>query len=303
MKYAIAKLVEEQRLVDSIDLLANAVMRKCPVESETLLLPVEALTSLVGEAAVRESQRIDSDGLGAVISALQSHNDVAPARLIQIEWLFMPILDRHSGRPPKALHRLLCESPKFFIELLQLHFRPKGEPDTQQPPVEEKTSQWRASQCRNAYSLLHDWDLIPGTATEGCEIDEGALRSWCDEARQLARECGQLGICDDYIGQLFATTPIGADFARPCQPVRHVIEAIATEALSDGLICGIRNSRGTAFRGSGGEQERVLAEKYRLQAEAIMIDAPFTAGVLTQVAQSYEYEARRWDEDDRWRKR
>ena len=40
-----------------------------------------------------------------------------------------------------------------------------------------------------AYEVLHNWDLIPGTQAGGT-VDEAELKTWCDETRRLAEERG-----------------------------------------------------------------------------------------------------------------
>src|SRR5690606_22859079 len=98
----------------------------------------------------------------------------------------------------------------------------------------------------------------------------------------------------------FARAGADSDGKWPCDAVRRVIESIGGDSIGSGLYCGIKNSRGAVFRGKGGDQERELAEKFRQRAERIRFDAPFTAGVLDNVASSYDRAARDWDERDQW---
>jgi len=90
------------------------------------------------------------------------------------------------------------------------------------------------------------------------------------------------------------------DGSWPCDAIRNVIEAISTDPICSGLSCGIHNSRGATSRNKGGNQERDLSSKYRDLAKKIQFVSPITARVLNGVADSYEREAGRWDELERW---
>lgn len=63
-----------------------------------------------------------------------------------------------------------------------------------------------------------------------------------------------------------------------------------------GAHTGVYNSRGVHWRGEGGEQERVLAEKYRGWGRELQISHPFVASkLLIALAKTYDYEAKRED--------
>lgn len=297
LRSAVESLVQHSRPADAIDLLAMEIHQKKEIATETLLLPLESLLQLDGEVAWQQIKRADAHDIGELIEALQEREDVDLARLIRIEWNFLGVLDEHSGRAPKRLHRHLCESPKFFVELLTLLYRSKHEPENGHTTT--SADDGPAAIANQAWRLLHDWKLLPGTKDDG-SIDEDILRTWCDEARRLATDCGRTEVCDSHLGQLFAHAPNDTDGKWPCTAVQRVIESVATESLGSGLHCGICNLRGVVWRAKGGDQERELAAKYRQQADAIRFDAPFTAEVLDSVARSYENEAREWDERDRW---
>ena len=64
---------------------------------------------------------------------------------------------------------------------------------------------------------------------------------------------------------------------------------------------GTCNQRGVVTRGEGGAQERELAAKYRAFAEKVKAEWPRTGAILDGLAESYEAEATRWDEDARRR--
>ena len=299
LETAVLRLVEHDRPGDAIDLLAMAIHGKKTMSFETLIRPLEALLLLQGEIASQQMKRADHHDIGVVIEELQGRKDGDETRLSRIEWNYLRLLDEHSGHAPRTLICQLCLSPQFFIELLSLVFRSRNEPELENDPMTEAEAKSRSAQATQAYRLFHEWKQIPGS-DDTTNVDESALRQWCDEARSLAIACGRIEVCDSQLGQLFAHAPADDDGKWPCRAVRRVIESVATESLGSGLHCGIFNSRGAGFRGTGGDQERELAAKYRSQAEAIRFDAPFTSDVLMGLARDYEHQAKDWDERDRW---
>lgn len=72
-----------------------------------------------------------------------------------------------------------------------------------------------------------------------------------------------------------------------------------SKPMITGFIIGKRNRRGVTTRmpGDGGNPERERAAKYRTWAKAITYEHPHTAKALDSLAEDYECEAQRHDED------
>jgi hypothetical protein len=300
LRQAVESLLEHGRPGNAISLLRMAIHCEKEVGTETLFAPLESLLQLNGGMAQQEAKSAGVYDIAEVIRVLQDRDDADTTRLSRIEWNFLGVLDGHHGRVPKTLHRRLCDSPAFFVELLSLLYRSRNESSSDETTT--LPDDVRAANIRQGFRLLHDWRLIPGTRDDGA-IDEERFRVWCDEARRRAIECGRIEMCDSHFGQLFAHSPNDADGTWPCTAVRQMIESVATESMASGLCCGILNSRGAVCRGPGGDQERELAARYERQASQIRFDSPFTAEVLDDVARSYDGQAGEWDELERWNER
>lgn len=69
--------------------------------------------------------------------------------------------------------------------------------------------------------------------------------------------------------------------------------------MLDGFHVGKSSSRGTTIRmpRDGGAQERALSAQYRAWAEALRFDYPHTGKALEGLAERYEWDAQREDED------
>lgn len=296
---AVQALVAHGRPGHAINLLSMALHKKRELDAKTLLMPLESLLCMPADEANDQRRPVDAHGIQAVIETLQNRDDVDPERLMRVEWGYIRLLDEHSGHSPRTLEKHLSSSPEFFNKLLSLCYRSRDDDATEERP---EPTEYDRCMAEHAFDLLHYWKRVPGTMEDG-PIDEAILRNWCNEARRIAKASGRLEVCDNYIGEVFAKCKkADGDGTWPCSAIRNVAEEIARESdsLCSGMLCGILNLRGAVWRGPGGDQERQLAETYRARAERIRIRAPRMARVLDSVVQSYESEAKRWDEQERW---
>jgi HPt (histidine-containing phosphotransfer) domain-containing protein len=243
--------------------------------------------------------------------SLLDEADLEAEKLIPLEFALLPLLE-HSERGPKCLLEALMTEPGLFVELLKLAYRGENEEPRQLSNREQASA-------RLAHRLLSSLRTVPGlirqehadkafekrfdgdVAFAVGEVDREALLTWVNQARETAAECDRLEFCDSHIGQLLAYSPTGSDGTWPCLPVRELIEQLAEDAIEHGLAIGVFNKRGVHFRGPGGEQERAIAERFNGLARATRSKWPRTSSVLRKIAEQFERDARREDEEDRIR--
>lgn len=209
-------------------------------------------------------------------------------RVARLEWLLVPALRPHR-RSPDALHQLLAEDPKFFVEMLSLVFRAEGaEPEELEPDAQHRAS--------SAYAVLDSWRVVPGHGSDG-RIDEARLRDWMEEAEHQLRQARRVGIGYQKIGQMLSECPHDPDGTWPCKPVRDVIERAANNDLEIGLGTGVMNSRGVVSKhpSEGGASERALAEQYEGYAVAVRASHPRAAAALRRIGQWYRRDGSRED--------
>lgn len=94
-----------------------------------------------------------------------------------------------------------------------------------------------------------------------------------------------------------------SDGVWPCEPVRQVLEELASKEIGIGMLVGVHNSRGAMWRGAGGQQERDLAAKYREWSKDTAFDSPVVSQMLEQIAQSFEQDASWHDNHESLRRR
>jgi transcriptional regulator with XRE-family HTH domain len=292
--YAIRKLISVGRARHALPLAARG---------NTAHLASALLVEVLQEAARQPlGNRGDSNEVvmfqhyvSEILQILDQRDDVDRGDLIAIEWTYLPVLE-HSRRPAKVLLRALSEQPSFFIEVLRAVFKPSEESGIVDPEPED--AERARAVATQAYRLLALWDHIPGTREDGT-IDGEVLEAWIKDARALAKAVGRENIADDRIGTMLSASPKGSDGNWPAEPVREVIDLFRSKPMIEGFRIGKSNRRGVTRRGlrDGGKLEREEAAKYRAWAKAIAYDHPHTAKALDMLAESYDREGRRHDED------
>ena len=235
-----------------------------------------------------EQQRLSNYELESLLDYLRD-SDIEEEQLGILEWQLLPALGFDARSP--VLERRLARDPAFFVEILSLVYRPRGE-QAEAIDVPEQLA-------TNAYRLLDEWKIVPGSPDRMAEVNADELAAWTSEARNLAGSAGRAEVADIQIGKVLAHARGDEDETWPTKPVRDLIERLASPELEEGFQIEIYNSRGPTSRGllDGGAQERELARRYDDLAARIRDGWPRTAAVLSSLARGYEREARRHDED------
>jgi hypothetical protein len=225
--------------------------------------------------------------LGALLDHLETMN--APAdSLARYEFGFFSLLEDH--RHPRALYRVLERNSKNFVDLVSRVYRGVNEPSRKLDEAEQ-------AYAHHAWWVLNHWHGFPGRQDDG-SIDTPQFGRWISEARLAFAENGRADIGDEQIGQVLAFAPTGADGNWPAEAVRDLIENAGSVNIETGIHIGVMNKRGVTSRGlyDGGQQERELAASYREWAKSIISRWPRTSRVLRRVADDYDIQARRNDE-------
>lgn len=240
-----------------------------------------------------EARSVSAHDITRLLGYLQERG-VDEGQIALLEWRYLPLL-QHDGMMP-ALQRLLARDPRTFVQMIEMVFRPASAKNDD--PAEQSSSD--SGLAANAYRLLREWRVVPGTNEAGV-VEADDLRAWLDAARALLHDADRSDIGELQIGEVLAHAPEDADGTFPTLPVRDVLEDTPNELLARGFSLGIYNKRGVTSRGmtEGGQQEYDLADKYAAWSEAVQASHPRTAAVLRDVADGYREEGRRNDEEAR----
>lgn len=232
--------------------------------------------------------------IAQALQTLSDRTDVSHESLAQLEFFYLQALD-HTDYRLSNLNRQIAEHPQMFVEAIIYAYKRSDDaqdPERYRAPDDESMK----NLASNAHAMLRRIADLPGHDREGDERTTYLL-NWMEQVRKGAADVARARICDYQLGELFARSPNGDDGLWPCEAAREAIEEIGNKSVSEGMQIGIYNSRGVHWRGPGGDQERELADKYRGWGEALADRWPATARILFSVAESYEKDAKREDQE------
>ncbi len=233
-------------------------------------------------------------------SATLSLDQKAGLEFAYIEVLARP-WDRRDSYGIPNLERYVEAHPELFTQAVSWTYKRKDgatDPAEFQIPPERKKIM-----AERGYKLLEAIERIPGHNELG-ELETNRLAKWIETVRQSCAGIGRADVADICIGKVLSHAPIGMDGVWPCEPVREIMEDIQSEHLMSGAHTGVYNSRGTHWRGEGGNQEREIAEKYHKWSQALLVSHPFVASkLLMNLAKTYDREANHEDTEAGIRRR
>jgi hypothetical protein len=232
-----------------------------------------------------------------VFKQLYERNELSLEEIAQIEWPFAQVLADDFGRHTNqslAIHRVLQRDPSFFALLVSYLYK---RDDGTVPPAPENISDKQKANVRdNASEVLRTWRLLPGLSEDG-SVDGKALLEWVEAARQQCAETKHITGGDLRLANILARSPSDPDGAWPHKAVREVIEELQNPVIDRHIPIAVHNDRGVTTRGpnDGGEQERVLANRYEGMSKTLAPKWPRTAAILNAIAKSYYSAAGRED--------
>lgn len=263
------------------------------VETSRLLALLRAATTIADEPS--GTYRLERYELSEAMKSLDARPGVSVEAKAQLEFGLIGALERSEYGIPN-LERQIAESPALFAHAVARVFkrRDEGEDPAEWRIADDET---RANSARAAHELLNHVRRIPGSSDDG-KIDLPALKQWVADTRQACVQIGRADMGDHCIGQLLSKDPRQDDCVWPRREICDALQAVASGHIGRGFYIGVKNARGAVWRGSGGDQERELATKYRNWSNQLAFDYPFVSQLLEEIASSYDSEARVYDSEE-----
>ena len=232
-----------------------------------------------------------------IIQDLQSDPETNQEDLMKVEWLYLPLLERHLGASPRTLEFRLASDPDFYCQVIQLIFLPEG-----QDGRSKELSEQEKALAQSAYALLFEWKTPPGMQLDGTFSPEEFTR-WLNYVKAVCGESGHLEIALEQVGEVLAHYPPDPDGFWIHRTIAEALNDRDVEAMRDGFSIGISNSRGFHVVDGTGNQENELAEENRRKADEIEnVEYHRLATTMRDIAKNYDREAERnigrWDSLD-----
>ncbi|MBI2285159.1 MAG: hypothetical protein HYU71_15715 [Bacteroidetes bacterium] len=261
-------------------------------------LTSEMIAAILYNAATihsAETVHLRAHNVGRMFESLHKRNEIDEERMANLEVLYLAFLtDRHSPYEPVTLYRELETKPAFFVEVLSMQYR-----EDEGPRVELSEEEWQKkhAMAKASRDLLNSWRTIPGIQPDG-SVDEQKVRGWVTTVRELAEKANRLKSCDGELGKILSYFPKNNDAAPPLV-ICELIDQIGTDRLVSGFRVALRNQRGTYVKSAyeGGQQERNLAARFESMHKQTMHTWPKTSAIFKAIAEEYEYDAKRADEE------
>lgn len=181
----------------------------------------------------------------------------------------------------RCFNRCLKLSPKFYSELVAIIFKDDEGKVCEGINFDEK-------QKNSIMHIFYNLNFCPAEY-EG-KVNKNALFSWIDEFQDILKNNRQTRLFTYLLGRVLSASPIGEDGYFPIEAVRDAIEYYGDECLQDEYTVSVLNMRGV-YSPSGGTEERALAKRYKINADAIRINSPKTADIYDKLTKHYLYEA------------
>lgn len=283
IEFAADRLVAFGRPLAAIRCLDAIRFKKQPLSSEQV---TRILLADINPSEDRHA--MDIHAIVELIKLLQVDPKTNLNELFEIEWAYLPLLERDRGVYPKYLEKYLATRPEFFSELIRSIFRSKKSETTTEEPTEE-----RKNIASKAYRLLSEWQTPPGSEEDGV-FNGDAFTAWLEAVKMECSESGHLEVAMSMAAHALIHAPPDPDGLWIHRSIAAALNAKDAEELRDGFQIELKNSRGMHWVDPSGKPELELANKYHAQAEAVE-DAGYQrfAVSLRNLAQSYEREAER----------
>jgi hypothetical protein len=233
---------------------------------------------------------LDSWHIGEAVERLEASGAIARDRLIRLEFWLIPALGVEEELRAMSLFDAVMSDPKLFADLVCILYKPANGKGWEPP------SEAAQKAARIAWRVLDLCRRQPGTQPDGT-IDHEAFVKFIDEARNLCREADRLTGCDSRLGQILAHAPADSNGVWPFEPARDILDRPELEDMRFGFQIGVKNKRGGTQRDydEGGDQERKLADTYRIYGRALQNSHPNVAAALQEIACWYESDGGRQD--------
>jgi len=251
---------------------------------KTKALPVSS--AVLALQALTAQHRLDAYSIGELLTYLQKTDTANESEVRELEWKFIPFLGRFDNGRPVLLSRSLAEDPEFFCEVIRTLYRSTKDRAEQPEPSEEVNAK-----ATNAYHLLDEWTLPPGTQRDGSFSPE-ALRAWVTTAKAQCIESGHWEVAAGQIGQVLRYAP-QEESGLWVESVCAILDEDDNARMRSGITMEVANGRGV-YTPDGGKWETAAAEEWSKKADIAEAKGfSLLAQELRRFSDSYRRDAER----------
>lgn len=273
LKYSISKLMEVQRYERVLWMyrLSAHNNKAIKYDSNIILTCLERIHNNFNQFDIREA-----------IKDLQKEKNVDINRLFYIEWKFLPLLN-HGDYRPITMERVISSDTNRYSEILQLAFKEHSK--------NKNTSNIDSNIAINAYRLLHQWKLVPGTNDDGY-VDSNKLKIWYENMKEVCKEKDRLEVGLSYFGKVLFHSPKDKSGFWIDKTVADIINN--NEIIRNGYKTEAFNSVGVVNWDENGTEYCEKRDEYKERAKTTELAGYYNfATSLREISSNFEFHAER----------
>lgn len=240
------------------------------------------LLKLAGTEESTGSDLIDSYAVKNIIRWFQKQESIDLALRSDIDFIYLPFIDRYSGEQPHALNTRLSLEPDYFCSMMELFYKRKSD--------ENNEVELNKGVVDRLCDILLYYKVTPGIDWNG-DFDENRFRDWMNSVKKWSEENDCYEVTMHTVGSGMSYATLDVDKLPPIAIIKE-LNLSENEELRRGYYIGLFNQRGCHYVDPEGKPELELYEDYNNRADIVEAKGYSRyADVLRKIADDYKREA------------
>lgn len=273
LNYSISKLMEVHRYGRVLWLYRLSLHnnKKIKYDSNIILTCLERIENNFNQYDICET-----------IKDLQKDKNININRLFYIEWKFLPLLN-HGDYRPITMEKVISSDANRYLEILQLAYKEHSKM--------QDVSNTDPNIATNAFMLLHQWKLVPGTKNDGY-IDSNELKKWYENMINISKEKDRLEVGLSCFGKVLFHSPKDKTDFWIDKTVAEIINN--NETIREGYKTEAFNSVGIVNWDADGTEYNKKRDEYKERAAVTELEGYYNfATALREISNNFEFHAER----------
>lgn len=269
LEYIIKKLMEVERYTRVLWIYRLSLNNKVKkIDNNIILTCLEKIKDNFNQYDICE-----------IIVDLQK-NGADKNRLFCIEWKYLPLLNDGDYRPI-TMESELASNVKKYVEILELAYKEHSK--------EKDDRNIDSNISINAYRLLHQWKVVPGTEKNEF-INKNKLNSWYEEMIELCKKKDRLEVGLLCFGNVLFYSPKDKKGFWIDKSVANILNG--NDIIRNGFRNKAVNSVGVVYCDENGTEYLKKRDEYYQKAEQTELEGYHKfATALREIAQDFEFHA------------
>lgn len=277
LKLVVKKFVEYKRYVAAVNIAGRSKAKGVFTAQD-----IYNLLKLAGTENSIGMETIDDYAVQQLVGWLQEQDEISLEMKSDIEFIYLPMLDKYSQVHPHALHTRLSNDPDYFCSLIELCYKKRSE--------EKSNRELSKGLSERLFQILFEYKVTPGIDWNG-EFHEDVFKKWMASVKAWSKENDRYAVTMHTVGAGFAYAELD-DEKMPRKVIMEELNKVENEEIRRGYVIGISNKRGMHTIEPDGKPEKELAADYEERAK-IAEERGYSrySNTLREIANQYNREA------------